>query len=197
MPTGYTAGVQDGSITSFPEYAMRCARAFGALVLMRDDPLDAPIPESFPPSDYAIQSVQTTEIELGRLLLLSSDEADTGAREAHEASVRHRDEYRAKRKRERERYEAMLAMVKAWKPPSADHEGLAKFMVEQLTQSIDFDCGDYEPTVEPLLSGTDWQAQQIAQVSQRLERARQSLHEEENRARGRTKWLRELRESLR
>lgn len=47
MPTGYTADVQSGKVTDFAEYAMNCARAFGALVLMRDDPSDADIPERF------------------------------------------------------------------------------------------------------------------------------------------------------
>ena len=43
MPTGYTADIQDGKITTLREYALSCARAFGALIMMRDDPHDAPI----------------------------------------------------------------------------------------------------------------------------------------------------------
>ena len=43
MPTGYTAYVQDGVITEFADFAMKCARAFGALIDMRDESLDAEI----------------------------------------------------------------------------------------------------------------------------------------------------------
>jgi hypothetical protein len=50
MPTGYTAAVADGTITEFPDFAMQCARAFGTLVLMRDEPQDAAIPEKFEPA---------------------------------------------------------------------------------------------------------------------------------------------------
>lgn len=36
MPSGYTAGVGNGSVVEFGDYAWRCARAFDALVTMRD-----------------------------------------------------------------------------------------------------------------------------------------------------------------
>lgn len=52
MPTGYTAGVKDGTVTDFKAFVMQCARAFGALIDMRDDPSDVPIPKSFAPSSY-------------------------------------------------------------------------------------------------------------------------------------------------
>lgn len=42
----------DNENFTFPEFAMRCARNFGALIMMRDEPLDAPIPEKFEPSGY-------------------------------------------------------------------------------------------------------------------------------------------------
>ena len=41
MPTGYTSGVQDGSIKHFNEFVWDCARAFGSLIHMRDDRRDA------------------------------------------------------------------------------------------------------------------------------------------------------------
>jgi hypothetical protein len=40
MPTGYTAGVADGTITEFREYALLCARAFGACIMLRDEPVE-------------------------------------------------------------------------------------------------------------------------------------------------------------
>ena len=45
MPTGYTAPVEDGSITDLRAYALRCARNTGHLYsTLQDVPLDAPIP---------------------------------------------------------------------------------------------------------------------------------------------------------
>jgi hypothetical protein len=43
MPTGYTYEIEDGSITELNEYVWRCARAMGAMVMMRDKPSGARI----------------------------------------------------------------------------------------------------------------------------------------------------------
>lgn len=49
MPTGYTAAITDKDI-SFEQFVWDCARAFGALVLQRDDAIGSPIklPEPSP-----------------------------------------------------------------------------------------------------------------------------------------------------
>ena len=46
MPTGYTYDLYDGKDIEFPDFVMKCARAFGALIEIRDDPMDAAIPTS-------------------------------------------------------------------------------------------------------------------------------------------------------
>ena len=43
MATGYTYPVVEGKITEFSEFALGCARAFGAFMHMRDDNSDAPL----------------------------------------------------------------------------------------------------------------------------------------------------------
>lgn len=60
MPTGYTHKIKDGM--TFKEYALRCARNFGALMDMRDDPMDAPIP-IFTPSGYHEEKLIEGEFE--------------------------------------------------------------------------------------------------------------------------------------
>jgi hypothetical protein len=194
MPTGYTAGIEDGTIATFREYALTCARAFGALIEMRDHSLDAPIPDELKPDSYYVKSVQSAEVELGKLIAMSEAEADAAARERHEAAIKYHDEYLAKNKLERERYAAMRAKVEAWTPPSPEHVRMKEFMLQQI--EISLPLSDYSPTVEPLLSGAEWRFQRIARATESLERARKSLHEEEERVRGRNKWLRQLRESL-
>ncbi|VTR91619.1 unnamed protein product [Gemmata massiliana] len=47
----------------------------------------------------------------------------------------------------------MLEHVRAWEPPSTDHENLKQFMIDQLRESIDFDCrGEYREPL-PALDG--------------------------------------------
>lgn len=45
MPTGYTDKIYRGEPQTFPEFAARSARAFGALISMRDEPLGDELPK--------------------------------------------------------------------------------------------------------------------------------------------------------
>jgi hypothetical protein len=63
MPTGYTAGIIDGEITTFEQFATQCSRAFGATIHMRDNPLDSPY-EPRTPSQYYVNSLQSQREKL-------------------------------------------------------------------------------------------------------------------------------------
>ena len=66
MPTGYTARLCDGEQT-FKDFAMLCARACGALIEMREDPMDAPIPEKIKRSSYYDEALSKAVAEYDRL----------------------------------------------------------------------------------------------------------------------------------
>ena len=66
MPTGYTAELMEKG-EPFNRFVMRCARAFGALIDLRDAQMDAPIPEKFEPSDYHVKALAKALAELERL----------------------------------------------------------------------------------------------------------------------------------
>ena len=51
------------------------------------------------------------------------------------------------REQTRSRYEAMLEKVYAWKPPHDDFIKSKEFMIQQIKQSIEFDCDGYDPIV--------------------------------------------------
>lgn len=196
MPTGYTAAVQDGTITDFPAFAMQCARAFGALITMRDDPFDAPVPERFEPStSYHDERLAAASAALAELRALTPEQAEDRAYQAWKAATaRHMDRER-ERAAQRERYEAMLAKVLAWEAPSPDHTELRTFMADQLRQSIEFDCGHASPAPERLL-GPAWLAAEIASAKRDLAYHTKARAEEVDRAAGRTQWVAALRASL-
>lgn len=65
MPTGYTNRIQNGEITEFKDFALACARAFGALISMRDDALDAPMPaEILPDTKYHDDHIAAATLEI-------------------------------------------------------------------------------------------------------------------------------------
>lgn len=198
MPTGYTADVITGKVATFPAFAMQCARAFGALILMRDDPLDAPIPDAFAPSGYYAKRLEENDAEAVRLASLTAEEAEQEAEADYQRAVQHREEAIREAAEARQRCEAMLAQVREWTPPTPDHEGLKRFMVEQLEETIRFDGtftdGDWWRAER--LTGEEWLGRQVENLARDRERHEREWAAEQERTDGRNAWVKNLRESL-
>jgi hypothetical protein len=193
MPTGYTYLVCDGKITEFPDFALSCARAFGALIHMRDEPSSAPIPDEIKPSTYHADKLPLLQAQLVGLHDMSDHDATMGAARDYDAKVESRVKSDRERNLRNDRIKAMLAKVEAWQPPTADHEGMKEFMLEQLTILID---RPYEQEPLILQSGSEWRAAQIASVKREIEYHTHEDSKERARASDRTQWLKTLRTSL-
>jgi hypothetical protein len=194
MPTGYTAAVEDGTITDLPTFALRCARAFGALIMMREEPADAPIPEDppFEPSSYHTDSLARAEKRLLALLEMTAGQVEAECDAVYKRRVQEAAEDVAQLKVKNDRYRAMRQKVEAWTPPSSEHEGLKRFMLEELDSSV----YTYIPTPPERILPAVWLATEIASVERdilyhpaQIEKDRKA-HEE------RSKWVRDLRKSL-
>lgn len=198
MPTGYTHNVGEGKLTEFPAFAMQCARAFGAMISMRDDPADAPIPDSFEASDYYGDRIVERQAELDRLRTMSPAEIAAAAAEALEDARATHEGYIAERRQTRARYEAMLAKVLEWEPPTPDHIGLKDFMSDQLRQSIDFDCSEkyLTPPHPAEYTPAKWHERAAAEAARSLAYSISSQADERRRAEERTAWVKALRASL-
>lgn len=196
MPTGYTADVQSGKVTEFRDFAMCCARAFGALIHMRDDPMSAEIPDAIKPStDDNEKALADAEARLAKFRAMTERQAESAAKKAHAKALAAHEAYEAEKRLQRKRYETMLLKVTQWTPPTPDHRGLKKFMQEQLAESIKFDC--YKPGDPPLpLSGAAWLHGEIERAQRDVEYHTKQIAEELERAASRTQWVRALRESL-
>lgn len=196
MPTGYTAAVGDGTVTAFPEFAMTCARAFGALIMMRDEPAGAAIPDEFQPSDYNAKQVEAARLKRATLMAMTPAACDAAALADYNAACESRATDVLKRTQTRERYEAMLAESKAWTAPTAEHEAMKKFMIQQLEESIRFDCGDFALPDPVQRTGTAWLADQVAGADRDIAYHTKANAEELARTAGRNAWVKALRASL-
>lgn len=197
MPTGYTADVQSGKITELKDYALLCARAMGATIMIRDDPLDAEIPE-FEPSPFYRDYLANTRNELAEFESMSVEDRKSLHDREHAERVATANKYIAEKDDHRKRYEAMLAKAKQYAPPTAEHQGLADFMVSQLEESIRFDCdGDYiweqEKVKQPF---EQWERERLESLRERIERYASEWEQEQSRTESRNRWIRQLRESL-
>lgn len=193
MPTGYTASVVDGKVTEFPEFAAQCARAFGALVTMRDEPFDAPIPEEFAPSNYNAERLKEAQDRLAWLRTLTPEQAEAEATKSYQKVAKANAEYIAINQLQDERLNAMLKKVKAWQPPTADHVGLKEFMTEQIRISLN---GPYEPEPAKDLTGQEWLRHEIEKAHKDVGYHAAEQAKEVERARSRTEWVKSLRTSL-
>lgn len=197
MPNGYTAGVIDGTITDLRTFAFQCARGMGALVMMRDDPSDAPVPEHFEPSPFYKNELDKAQAALADLRAMTPDQWQAAADEMIAARVAARDRHRAARVVERDRYDAMIAKVQAFENAP---EGLKAFMLKMLREGREFDCPErddewwYE-SLDPM-SGEDWKVAQEARLMEQSARAAQEWQKEQDRTEGRNAWLAQLRHAL-
>lgn len=194
MPSGYTEPLYAGTPITFPEFALRCARAMGVAIMQRDESVDVPIREREVEPHYTERVAQTEEA-LTAALARTTDEwekardaALTEARELHAADLQTTNGRRG-------RYEAMLEQVQAWTPPTSQHEGLRRFMIDQLTSSIEFDTSYTLP--EPAeLTVEDYRAQELSRLARDREYAVNALSQQRKIAAEQRRWLTALRLSL-
>lgn len=198
MSTGYTNEIKEG--VSFEAFALICARNFGACITMRDESHDTPIPKEFKVSDYYAKAKKEAKQKLAVIKKMTDAEITkkiaTDVR-AQRAVLKQRLKDNNNRKR---LYIEMRNKARAWTPPTSDHNGLKKFMIEQITSSIDFDDMQkyYKEDLEKLkiVSVDEWVASKTLKYQQDIAYHEKHHAEEVERVNGRNKWVRELRDSL-
>lgn len=193
MPTGYTHKVNDGTVTDLKTFAMICARGMGACVTMRDDPNDAIISERFEPSDYHQKKILEVTAEIARLKMMTAAERDIEAGAQYAEAVAAWERRHAKDVEIRARYESMIRQTEAW---TCKAEGLKNFMLQQLRDSMKFDCGmEYDVKPKRVDSET-WHAKALEEAERSLKYHTEELAAEVARVEGRNRWLRDMRESF-
>ncbi len=200
MPTGYTYRIIDEPDLTFSQFALDCARAFGACIDLRDEPRDTPILDEFKPSSYHQEALATAKKTVSYLQGLT-----------HEQRVAFGESEKLKRRqglvesREKcllasQRLQQMRLQVAAWEPPSPDHVELKNFMLSQIDDTIKHDGSvSYEDTRLRDLEAQgplEFYGLALAAACAAVPYHEKRLAEDIKRANERTLWVRQLRESL-
>jgi len=189
MPTGYTAEVSNGTTTSLRAFAMRCARAFGALAHMKDDPNDAPINVQRNGCDAELRDA---EAHLAMMREVSDKWLESSIARRHLEAIEFEERYHRNVTVVRARYEAMLEKVTAWDAPPPLRD-LREFMLKQIRESIEWDCPAPRPVRIPERpTVAAFRAKEIAAAEERLAAARVRHAEEEKRLSASRKWVADL-----
>lgn len=163
MPTGYTAGIIDGTTKTFEEFATLCMRGFGATIHMRDEPLTKRF-EPRQPSEYYAENITRIKNAFAELKTISDADliADERARLSesksyHEKAIKEAHSRRATLLK-------FLSEAKQWEPPTDEHTEFKQFLIQQITETISWDCSTKyhdEKLAEIIPSLSDMNAEKI------------------------------------
>jgi hypothetical protein len=194
MPTGYTAKILDGA--SFEQFVWSCARAMGAFIMQRDDASDAPPELDEKPSEYHEEAREKARRELADF------NAATPAKlgEMYDAYITGQLEAKAKSeekdRKQEQAYRSMLAKVQAWDPPTPEHAGLKKFMVDQIEESIRFDCAKPDRDWYAVKPYSSWVGETLEKLEADVVYHTNHLRDDIERADKRNAWKRQLAASV-
>lgn len=198
MPTGYTARIADG--ISFKEFAFDCSRAFGALISMRDESRDTPIPDEIKPRDYHIINLEKIKKEIADINSFSKAQIKKQIEKEYKEEIKYLDKHIKGKKGLNSKYEKMLREVKKWKIPTKDHQEFKNFMIKQLTNGINCDCDveyfKYEKKKLKKETPEKWKQQKLDKLNENLSYHSKQWEEEVQRCKERTEWIQQLKKSL-
>lgn len=195
MPTGYTAGVADGSINDLKTFALQLARGMGALVMMRDEPWDAPIPDRFQASRYNKDRLNELKEEREEIRNLEGGSLTSAWYKAYNEADTARNKAEARHYEQRDRYLAMISLVEDW---TGAPEGIKEFALAQLDSGYEFDCkAPYKSYATPVPdTAVEWKQQKLERIETDILYHAKAYAEECERTESRNIWIKQLKESL-
>lgn len=135
MPTGYTAFIEDGEITTGKEFLLLCSRAFGVAVDVKEEPLTVPTPMKFEPETYHKEKLDKALKELNKIVDMTFEEVYEEMKIAFDSEKQKNLENARKSIRKNETYDRIRKEVKNWNPPTSEHVGIKDFALEQIDKS--------------------------------------------------------------
>lgn len=196
MPTGYTHNIENDDFT-FEDFALSCAKAFGACISMRDLPNNTPIPDEFKPDTYYQGKILEVQKQIEKHLNLTDEDWVELCDKDFEQKESRRIQSLNNNIKLLDNYNKMLDKVKGWQAPSEEHVCLKEFMINQIQESIDFDCDiEYYSTPNTKDSIDVFKSETMGKLYKDLEYYTKNNEEDINRVSQRNVWIKQLRESL-
>lgn len=200
MPSYYTADINEGKDISFQEFALKCARAYGAFVHMRDEPLNTTL--SRPTlSDYHTNEIKNIENEFALFLKSSTEQR----KKMFEIEMEKEEAYYLreieKEKQIKNKYLTLINDVKAYKPQSTELKEFKNFMFDQLIDGMKYDCSNedwYNKSIQSLKEETfeTWEEERMNLYNSKLGYQKEALKKEKKSIDLANKWIDELYKSL-
>lgn len=195
MPTGYTAKLME-SDQSFREFALGCARAFGACVMIREEAIDGDIPE-FKPSLHNLRKLEEAKADRHHLLEMSDEERIKFGQAKKDEEIANCEKYLNREVIENLRLSIMRDKVLAWKVPSKDHVELKSYMLDQLKISAhSLRYSENRLRDAKASFARDYYDRALDEANRAIEYNEKAQLEENSRTNDRNRWVNELKASL-
>lgn len=203
MPTGYTAYIEDGDITTGKDFLKLCARAFGVAIDQKDDSLSVPMKTKFELSQYDIDAYNKVCERLRDAKSISFNEAKLRLQNKHHKKIEDCKKCAEKYSDLRNKYLKVRQEVEAWTPPTSEHDGLKKFALEQIDM-----CIPNEESIEELINKSNepldlsdeailkFIEDNISQCKSSVEYYKKSMDTEYERVKEKQEWMDKFLESL-
>lgn len=196
MPTGYTAAVADGTMTDLSPFVLQCARAFGATITQRDDPLSVPPAFLVVDSHYA-DNVIRDQKRLEQIREMTDAECEQSAHDEWVKLSTDKIDALERNEETRKRYLAMIDKVHGWIPPTNKHNRLKEFMLEQLYSGMKFDVLSDDYFTMPIRkTASAWRKEQIESAEWNLNYSKTAMEREQKRSDENNAWIAALYKSL-
>lgn len=204
MPTGYTAFIEDGDITTGREFLLLCSRNFGVAIDVRDEPLSVPTPTKFEPNAYYKNSYEDSLKKLKNAKTLTFDEAKRQRQLEHDEKVRRARETVSKMAELNKRYQKVRNEVESWVPPTDDHSGIKRFALEQIDMCVNQNKDMFEyyqkilnvPFDDSDVAVRAYMRENIASCKDAVRWARENYEKEIQRASEKTQFMQSFLSSL-
>lgn len=191
MTTGYTQSVEEAKITTLKDFVLLCSRAFGARITERDSKLTTDWKPYKADTSYHEKSLKAAKAKLEEVQRTKGWAILT--RKYNENALASWKKAQAENVKTTARLQAMLEQVEGWEPPSEDHKGLKKFMVEQLTSSIDH---VYDSPKPAKLTASAFKAATLKSARWEVDYHTKGMAEEIQRTNERNLWMERLLRSI-
>lgn len=198
MATGYTASIYDGKNVGGKEFIATCASAFGVYVTKRDEALGSDLP-TLEPNVYHLNALKKARNELENLKFIDQEEIKKQIDEERQISLQRARERFNENNALKLRYEETLKDVENWIPPTSEHMELKNFCIQQLKDSIAFDCSDadeFKQSDEKEITPAEWLYEKGSRIAENVKYHQKEYRLEVERTNNRNIWISELRQSL-
>lgn len=134
--TGYTASIDDRSITNGKDFLKLCIRAFGVCIDQREDSLKTPLVTEFKPDEYYTRQKDEAVNRYENLKNTSIEDYYIRKIEQIKQSKEDNIKKYENKKLERQLYLKIKSEVESWVPPTEEYEAIKQFALEQISAGI-------------------------------------------------------------